>query len=48
MLITDNGCQFSSTWFVKFHQELGITYYFTSVDYSQTNEEAKVTNQTLL
>ena len=48
VLITNNGCQFSSSKFVNFSQSLHVSHHFTSIGHPQANREAKVTYHTLL
>ena len=47
-LITDNGLQFAGARFAEFCEDLNISHNFTSVIHLQANDEAEVTNRTLL
>lgn len=47
-IITDNGLQFNNSTFRKFRSELNIKNLYLTPKYSQSNEQAEVTNKTLL
>lgn len=48
MIITDNGRQLDNASFDEFYEDLQIIHSYTSVIHLQINEEAEVTNYTIM
>nr|KYP33022.1 Pol polyprotein [Cajanus cajan] len=47
-IVTNNGLQFTDQKLNKFIQDLGIRHRFTSVEYPQSNGQAKATSKVIL